>query len=371
MLRVARTSAARRLGQSFYRAGACAPGLIVSRRLSHVWEGPPLSPLPKGSFYSFLRQHGDWEQAADLPALTCSTTGTTLTYSALERRVASAARALAQTGFGRGSVLNVHLPNCEQNVIAFLAATELGGIVTPSNPIYTVSELALQQRDSGALAVISTNELRETVLAAAEQSGVTNVSFIEDKECFANAADCAETELSSITHALSIDGKNDLVALPYSSGTTGKPKGVMLTHQNLSANVLQSISNEDLRHDVREGDRLIGVLPLYHIYGMLTLGFSLSRRAHLVLLPKFTPETFLRAMDSHRITGAFLVPPIILFLAKHPLVSSFDLSALRFIVTGAATLDAATQTALSEQLSVPIRQGWGMTELSQVSCSSQ
>ena len=298
-----------------------APLFYGARRLSHIWRGPPLPPLPTGSLLSFLRSHGDWESMSDSPALTCSMTQTTLTYGGLLRRVDSAASALARTGFGAGSVLNLHLPNCAQYVVAFLAATELGGVVTGSNPSYTASELSQQQRDSGAVAVLSTADLRETVVAAAEQSGVTHVSFIEDAaSCFANSSE--EVDGESALGRASIDGPNQLMALPYSSGTTGAPKGVMLTHQNLVANVLQNISDAELQYDVREGDRLIGVLPLYHIYGMLIMGCSLASRAHLVLMPKFSPEAFLETMQAHRISGAFLVPPIILFLAKHPLVAS-------------------------------------------------
>ena len=184
-------------------------------------------------------------------------------------------------------------------MIAFLAATELGGTVTPSNPAYTAAELAQQLETARAVAVLSTTSVRETVDAATLQAGVRRVSYVEEPDCFANSL-CPDALLP----ATPIDGARDLVALPFSSGTTGKPKGVMLSHRNLGANVLQSLSHEDLRHDVRAGDRLIGVLPLYHIYGMLILGFSLASRAHLVLLPKFEPLPFLEAMQRHRITGA-------------------------------------------------------------------
>jgi len=136
----------------------------------------------------------------------------------------------------------------------------------------------------------------------------------------------------------------------------------MLTHQNLAANVLQHTSDPCLQYDVRESDRIIGVLPLYHIYGMMIMGTVFSSGAHLVLMPKFHPEGFLQTMQEYRISGAFLVPPIILFLANHPAVASYDLSSVRFIISGAATLDSATHAAVSKQLSAPIRAGWGMTE---------
>ena len=225
-------------------------------------SGPPLAPLPQGSFFSFLRDHGRWASVAEQPSITCYSSGRTLTYADLERRISSAAHALAATGFTRGSVLNIHLPNCEQTVVAFLAATELGGVVMPSNPIYTASELAHLQSDSGATIIISTRELGDAVTDACATSGVRQIQYIEDEDCFANALmtvmavgfklsfrcwdlafvycfiSCGSQDVELPALEPPIDA-HDLLALPYSSGTTGLPKGVMLSHQNLIANVLQ------------------------------------------------------------------------------------------------------------------------------------
>ena len=159
----------------------------ATRGPRRVWTGPPLPPLPSTSFFTSLRTHGAWDHAADSPAISCYTSGRTLTYGDLDRRVASAAQQLASSGFGRGSVLNIHLPNCEQTIVAFLAATELGGVVMPSNPIYNASELAGLQADSGTSITLSTVELRETVDAACATSGVRAIHYIEDADCFANA----------------------------------------------------------------------------------------------------------------------------------------------------------------------------------------
>jgi acyl-CoA synthetase (AMP-forming)/AMP-acid ligase II len=160
-----------------------------------------------------------------------------------------------------------------------------------------------------------------------------------------------------------IDPANDLVTLPYSSGTTGLPKGVMLTHRNIVANLCQGDTF------LVEGDqeRVIAVLPLYHIYGLSVLMCGVVwKGATLVTMPRFDLEEFLRLLQDQHITRAFLVPPIILALAKHPLVDKYDLSALNAVVSGAAPLDAGLEAACAERTGALVTQGWGLTETSPV-----
>jgi acyl-CoA synthetase (AMP-forming)/AMP-acid ligase II len=136
---------------------------------------------------------------------------------------------------------------------------------------------------------------------------------------------------------VAIDPHSDLAALPYSSGTTGLPKGVMLTHHNLVANLCQC----QPVWDVHEDEVGIAVLPFFHIYGLTVLmALTLWRGATLVTMPRFDLERFLTLLQDYRVTSAALVPPIMLALAKHPLVDRFDLSALQFIGSGAAPLGA-------------------------------
>src|SRR4029079_5701168 len=152
---------------------------------------------------------------------------------------------------------------------------------------------------------------------------------------------------------------DDLVVLPYSSGTTGLPKGVMLSHRNLVTNVLQV----GVQQDVREDERMIGILPFFHIYGMtVVMTLALSRGATIVTMPRFELDGFLDLMERHRITRAMLVPPIILALAKHPAVDGRDLSALELVMSGAAPLDAGIEVAAAERLGCLVVQGYGMTE---------
>jgi acyl-CoA synthetase (AMP-forming)/AMP-acid ligase II len=154
-------------------------------------------------------------------------------------------------------------------------------------------------------------------------------------------------------------GPDDVALLPYSSGTTGLPKGVVLTHRNVVASLCQMRAV----HRVRGDDVVIAVLPLFHIYGMqVSLNLALSEGATVVVMPRFELEGFLRLVQEHRVTRAELVPPIVLALAKQPVVDSFDLSSLRVVTSGAAPLGADLAQACAERLGCRVKQAYGMTE---------
>jgi len=166
--------------------------------------------------------------------------------------------------------------------------------------------------------------------------------------------------------AVSIDPDNDLAALPYSSGTSGRPKGVMLTHRNLVAVTCQV----EAQANIDENWRTLGILPFFHIYGQAVLmNFPLYFGGLCVTMPRFDLAEFLTLIQRHRITHLYLVPPIVLALARHPLVDQFDLSSLKQINSGAAPLDENLQRACAERLKCLVTQGYGMTETS-LACHS-
>jgi acyl-CoA synthetase (AMP-forming)/AMP-acid ligase II len=204
--------------------------------------------------------------------------------------------------------------------------------------------------------------------AAVEQAPVDEVIVLDGFEGKANLFDLLGAEAPSVQ--VDIDPTTDLVTLPYSSGTTGLPKGVMLTHRNLVANVSQTRPLIDLQ----EGERIIAVLPFFHIYGLTVLmNQGLQWGATVVTLPRFDLEDFLRTIQDHKITRAFVAPPILVAFAKHPMVDQYDLSSLRSILSGAAPLDESLANAVQQRLrkgadtGVTVAQGYGMTELSPVS----
>ena len=166
---------------------------------------------------------------------------------------------------------------------------------------------------------------------------------------------------------VAINFREDVVALPYSSGTTGFPKGVMLTHRNLVAMLRQMEANEPFL----EHDTMVCVVPMYHLYGLHTVAnIGLSQGATIVTVPRYDLDQFLQALEHYKVSIAPLVPPLVLALSRAPQLSDHDLSALRLIHCGAATLADSIARACSERLNVDIRYGYGMTEVSPLSHAS-
>jgi len=298
---------------------------------------------------------------ADAPALVDGPSGRTLTYGQLAGGVRRVAAGLAARGFAKGDVFAIHSPNVPEYALAFYGVSAAGGVNTTISPLYTVDELVFQLRDAGARFLLTVPPFLDRALAAASQTGVEEVFVLGEGEGatpFASLLAGADTPPS-----VEIDPATDLVSMPYSSGTTGLPKGVMLTHRNLVANLAQCrpvLVSE-------QGDRLIAVLPFFHIYGQVVLmAAALWQGATLVTMPRFDLEDFLRILQEQRITQAFLVPPVVLALAKHPMVDKYDLSSLGFIMSGAAPLDASLELACASRLACDVMQGWGLTETSPV-----
>ncbi|MEU2520450.1 4-coumarate--CoA ligase family protein [Streptomyces pseudogriseolus] len=295
------------------------------------------------------------------PALIDGTDGTTLTYEQLDRFHRRVAAGLAEAGVRKGDVLVLHSPNTIAFPTAFYAATRAGASVTTVHPLATPEEFAKQLRDCAARWIVTVSPLLDSARRAAELAGGVREIFVCDS---ASGHRSLIDMLASTAPepAVGIDPAEDVAALPYSSGTTGIPKGVMLTHRQIATNLAQ------LQPAITAGpgDRVLAVLPFFHIYGLTALmNAPLRHGATVVVLPRFDLEQFLAAVQNHRITALYVAPPIVLALAKHPLVAEYDLSSLKYVISAAAPLDAHLAAACARRLGLPpVGQAYGMTELS-------
>jgi acyl-CoA synthetase (AMP-forming)/AMP-acid ligase II len=295
----------------------------------------------------------DADARGDRPALIDGPTGRALTYAELVSQIRSLAAGLAARGIGAGDVVAICAPNTPEYAVVFHAVAALGGVVTTVNPAYTAEEMGFQLRNAEArLAIVA-----EPFAERAREAGAPEVLVLGDPDFDRLLTDAPDEPLPDAAQA------DDLVALPYSSGTTGLPKGVMLTHRNVVANLCQVRAVQTLSED----DTVIGVLPFFHIYGMtVIMNQALRTGATVVTMPRFDLDTFLELLERHKVTKAHLVPPIILALAKAPAVGDRDLSSLRWINSGAAPLSAELADACAERLGCKVVQGYGLTETSPV-----
>jgi acyl-CoA synthetase (AMP-forming)/AMP-acid ligase II len=302
--------------------------------------------LPDTPLTPFVLRHA--ERLGPKPALVEAGSGRSIAYGELAGEIAAAAGGLARAGHAPGEAVGVVLPNLPEFAVVFHAVLERGGVVTPVNPALTPAEMGRQLEDARARYVITSADLAPTVAEAAAEACLLLIG----------SPDLRGPEL-----APEPSGSGDLAALPYSSGTTGFPKGVMLTHRNLAANIVQV----EGVFRCGEDDVLVAVLPYFHIYGLtVNMNFALARGATVVTMAGFELSAFLEAIAEHRVTRAFLVPPILLALAKHPLVDRHDLSSLDVIVSGAAPLDPGIAAAVAERIGCRVMQGYGLTETSPV-----
>ena len=276
------------------------------------------------------------------------------------------AAALTRVGVSKGDRVGVLAPNCAEFVIAFYGIVTAGAVVTTVNSGYREREIAHQLNDSGAEVLVVDAALLQTAEAARDAAPalkrlITIEPTSKDSDSFWGLLENA----SESTPSVAVDPETDLAVLPYSSGTTGLSKGVMLTHHNLTANVRQLIVRRAEAAATRESDVILVHLPLFHIYGMnILMNGAIGAGATQVMMGRFDMDFFLNLLEKHRVTTMFTVPPVGLGLTQYPGVSDHDLSALRLGFLGAAPLSADLQLRLQQVLGTPIIQGYGLTETS-------
>lgn len=286
----------------------------------------------------------------------------------------------AATGFGgglrnlwdwqKGDVLNVFAPNDIDFAAVVYGVFYAGGIVSPANPAYSADELSFQLTNSESKAIVTTIDFLPTALKAAKKSGIPEDRVIllgqgrDPSHRCKHWTNIRKTSGSTRYRRRRMDPDKDLAFLVYSSGTTGLPKGVMLSHRNVISDLLMIKSAMGKWYSGGQ-DKILGVLPFYHIYGLTGLVQQpLHRGIELVVMPAFNLEVFLKAIQEHKITFIYVAPPVIVRLARDKLVEQYDLSSVRMITSGAAPLTKELVDAVHKRLNIKINQAYGLSETS-------
>jgi len=293
--------------------------------------------------------------------------GRTITFAELADSIKRTAGALTAKGFGARTTVGLMAPNTPEYAMVFHGVATAGGTITTINPTYGADEVRFQLNDSKAIALVATADFLPTARLAIEGTAVQEIIVMGP---LPDDLDISEASLESLIDGapameqVPVDNTSHVVVLPYSSGTTGLPKGVMLSHRNLVANLAQS--SPVLEYE--NGEVALAVLPFFHIYGMQVLmNGLLAEGVTVVTMSRFELEKGLELMERYNVTQFFAVPPIVLGMAKHPAVDSVDLSSLRKVFCGAAPLGGDLAEEASSRIGCTVVQGYGMTELSPIS----
>ncbi|MFQ6117193.1 MAG: class I adenylate-forming enzyme family protein, partial [Candidatus Bipolaricaulia bacterium] len=258
-----------------------------------------------------------------------------ISFKELNGRADRLATALADMGIGRGDKVALYLPNSPEFIIGFFGTLKAGGVPTSMNPSYKEREVAHQYSDSEAKAIIAHERLYPAIEKAAREVPIANVILVGERG--AEGAHLLAELLERYRPdppEVELDVKEDLAALPYTSGTTGRPKGVMLTHYNLLANWRQFRDGIA----VSERDIILIFLPFYHIYGSMLMGGAIYAGATQVLMERFAPLETLELIERYRPTILYVVPPALLALINVENLADYDLSSLNYIISAAAPL---------------------------------
>lgn len=318
-----------------------------------------LEPYPVISLWDALASAG--RKYADKTAFIASHSGQRYTFGEIIRAAEGFGNYLAAQGYARGEKFGIFSPNCAEYVVAVFGALRAGLTVTTMNPLYKEREVEHQLQDAEARIVLAFSPMRPVVDAA-----VPHCPLVRDVHALEEVWDLAAKGGADGTPVL-IDPMRDLAFLPYSSGTTGLPKGVMLSHYNIVSNCRQFLAlGSTPAHAV-----VLDFLPFFHIYGLTVLLLSgFIAGATQVTMMRFDLEQCLALIQEHRVSNLFVVPPALLALANTPLHEKYDTSSLRFIFSGAAPLPGEIEERAESVYGCPVLQGYGMTETSPVTHAS-
>ena len=361
-------------------------------KFNYVWEN--LYPednswdqnIDVSTLYSILDEASDNYSSA----IAIDFFGKKYTYAKLNRIVNKTAKGLQKIGVKKGSKVAIMMPNCPQYIISFFAILKVGGIVVNLNPLYPIKDLKHQVDDLEASILITLNlsllynkannllqttPIEKIVICKFQRS----LPFIKASlfKIF-RADDIASVMYNYVNISfrklikndgkykeVKINPKNDTALLQYTGGTTGVPKGAILTHNNVSSNIKQSVAMLDLMEEGKES--ILAVLPFFHIFAMTAImGVGISKGAKLILHPKFELDKLLKDITKNRPTILAAVPAIFTAINNHPNLEGFNLSSLKFCVSGGAALPISVKEEFEEKAGCPIYEGYGLTENSPV-----
>ena len=294
------------------------------------------------------------ERYADKPAL-IGADGTTRTYRELWSHVRRVARFLQDQGIGKGDKVGIFSPNHVDYAAVFYGILLSGATVTTLNPLYREREIEYQLGDAEAVAVFVFSPMAAPVEAA--RQNLPRLRHVWPIDGLLELLGGVSEEYRPAP----ANARDDVAVLPYSSGTTGLPKGVMLTHYNVSCNVKQSLAARNLTSDMVS----LCVLPFFHIYGMtVLLGAGLALGATGIVMMRFDAEQMLHLVEKYKMTNLFLAPPAVLAMANIANPSRFDTSSVLAIHSGAAPLAPEVAERARSIYGCVVSQGYGMTETS-------
>ncbi|WP_144551183.1 AMP-binding protein [Peribacillus simplex] len=338
--------------------------------------------------YSFLK-----ESAEEFPdKVSIHFQGKELTFREVHESALKFAAYLKSIGLQKGERVAVMLPNCPQGVIGFFGILMAGGVVVQTNPTYTERELEYQMKDSGAKIILAMDILFPRVAAVASRTDIEHIivtaikeylpfpknliyPFIQKKqygivinvEHEGNHHLFSEIMKRKMTEEVTVpvDVDNDLALLQYTGGTTGFPKGVMLTHKNLLANT--KMCNAWLYKNKRGEERILAILPFFHVYGMTTvLVLSVMEGNTMIIMPKFDVEATLKTIQKQKPTMFPGAPTMYIGLLNHPDIAKYDLSSINACISGSASLPIEVQEQFEKITGGKLVEGYGLSETSPV-----
>ncbi|CAK7568664.1 MAG: hypothetical protein SEPTF4163_006662 [Sporothrix epigloea] len=335
--------------------------------------------IPETDLWSFLFERKSKLFADSKEIFTDSETGRTYTFGDLRSTSLDFGKGLQTLwNWQPGDVMAFYTPNNIDTPPAMLGLLWAGGIGSPANPLYTEPELAFQLKDSGAKAIATQLPFLETARRAAKSVGIPDERIIligdahDPSGHFRHFSTFRNASSPGRSAAVKVDVHKDLAFLVYSSGTTGMPKGVCLTHYNIVSNVLQMAAIDSLSiHPFGgidgKGDKGLGITPFFHIYGLSCCIMAFIYNGwELISMPRFDLERACQLIEQYKITFAYVPPPVILAFSKHPIVEKYDLSSMRMFSSGAAPLTPELATALWDRLKIAVKQGYGLSETAPV-----